>query len=125
MNVTNAQIACPTCRSTVILSVKGNAVEAPLVCETCGQAFTPHFYCPDANWAARHIVAATRLYVDNAGKIYTFCREHTFTTYALAADSKPRPRRSLLYSLTRFLDSLVFRLALTVEGWRWRLVSRR
>lgn len=125
MNAKPAQIACPRCRSTVVLSVNGNTVDAPLVCQTCGQAFSPHFYCPEANSPARHIFAAAKLYVDNAGKVYTFCPEHTFTTYALAADSQPRPRRTPLYSLVRFLDSLAFRLALTIEGWRWRSVSRR
>jgi len=125
MNANIAQIACPRCRSTVVLSVNGNTADTPLVCQTCGQAFSPHFYCPEANSPARHIFTAAKLYIDNAGKVYTFCPEHTFTTYALAADSQPRPRRTPLYSLTRFLDSLAFRLALTIEGWRWRSVSRR
>ena len=125
MNANIAQIACPRCRSTVVLSVNGNTADTPLVCQTCGQAFSPHFYCPKANSPARHIFTAAKLYIDNAGKVYTFCPEHTFTTYALAADSQPRPRRTPLYSLTRLLDSLAFRLALTIEGWRWRSVSRR
>jgi len=125
MNAKAAQIACPNCRSTIVLSVNGNTVDAPLVCQTCGQAFSPHFYCPEANSPARHIFTAAKLYIDNAGKVYTFCPERTFTTYALAADSQPRPRRTPLYSLTRLLDSLAFRLALTIEGWRWRSVSRR
>jgi hypothetical protein len=59
------------------------------------------------------------------GAIYTFCPDHTFTTYALTADSKPRPKRSPLRSLARFFDSILFRLALTIEGLRLRLVSRR
>jgi len=125
MNAKAAQIACPNCRSTIVLSANGNAVDALLVCHTCGQAFSPHFYCPDASSPARHIFAATKLYIDNVGKVYTFCPEHTFTTYALTPESKPRPRRTPLYSLARFLDSLAFRFALTLEGWRWRLVSRR
>ena len=125
MNAKTAQIACPNCRSTLVLSVNGNAVNTPLVCPTCGQTFSPHFYCPDANSPARHIFAACKLYIDNVGKVYTVCLEHTFTTYILAADSKPRQRRAPLYSLTRFLDSLAFRIALTLEGWRWRLASRR
>jgi hypothetical protein len=97
MNAKVAQIACPNCRSTIVLPVNGNAVDAPLLCRTCGQAFSPHFYCPDANSPARHFFAATKLYIDNAGGVYTFCPEHTFTTYALAADSQPRPRRSPFY----------------------------
>lgn len=125
MNIKTAQIACPNCRSTVVLSVNGNRVDTPLVCQTCGQAFSPHFYCPDANSPARHIFAASKLYIDNAGQVYTFCPEHTFTTYILAADSKPRQRRTPLYPLARFLDSLAFRVALTIEGWRWRLALRR
>ena len=125
MNIKTAQIACPNCRSTIVLRVNGNAVDTPLVCQTCGQAFSPHFYCPDANSAARHIFAASKLFVDNAGQVYTFCPEHTFTSYSLAVDSKPRQRRAPLYPLSRFLDSLAFRVALTIEGWRWRLESRR
>jgi DNA-directed RNA polymerase subunit RPC12/RpoP len=124
MNTKTAQIACPNCRSTVVLSVNGNAVITPLVCKTCGQAFLPHFYCPDANSTARHIFAASELYVDNAGKVYTFCPEHTFTSYLLAADSRPRPRHTPLYRLARFFNSLAFRALLTIEGWRWRLASR-
>ena len=125
MNAKIAQIACPKCRSTVVLSVNGNAVDAPQVCQTCGHTFSPHFYCPDANSPARHVFVATQLYIDNAGKVYTFCPEHTFTTYALTADSKPRLKNTPLYPLTRFFDSLIFRWALTIEGWRWRLISRR
>ena len=127
MNAKLAQIACPKCRSTVVISVNGNAVDTscPLVCQTCGQAFSPRFYCPDARSPARHIFAATKLYIDNAGKVYAFCPDHTFTTYALTADSKPRPRRTPLYPLARFLDTLAFRVALAIEGWRWRLISRR
>ncbi len=125
MNVTNTQIACPHCRSTIVLSVNGNSADVPLVCHACGQTFSPHFYCPEAHSPTRHVFAASRLYVDNLGGVYTFCPEHTFTTYALAADSQPRPQRTPLHALARFFDSLIFRLALTIEGWRWRLVSRR
>ncbi len=125
MNSKNTQIACPNCRSTVALAVNGNTSETPLVCGACGQAFFPHFYCPEVNSSLRHVFAANRLYVDNMGAIYTFCPDHTFTTYALAADSKPRPKRSPLQSLARFFDSILFRLALTIESLRLRLVSRR
>jgi ribosomal protein S27AE len=121
----NTQIACPKCRATVVLAVNGNTLNTPLACQACGQTFLPHFYCPDVNSPARHIFAANVLYVDNFGAIYTFCPEHTFTTYALAADSKPRRRHTLLQSFIRYLDSIAYRLALTVAGWRWRLVSRR
>jgi len=121
----DTQIACPKCRATVTLSVNGNTLDTPLACQACGQTFSPHFYCPDVNSPSRHIFAANVLYVDNMGTIYTFCPEHTFTTYALAADSKPRRKRTLLQPVTRFFDSIVYRLALTFEGWRWRLASRR
>jgi len=83
MNSINTQIACPKCRSTVALSVNGNTLETPLVCQACGQTVSPHFYCPEANSSARHIFTASRLYVDNMGAIYTFCPDHTFTTYSL------------------------------------------
>ncbi|MCI0698134.1 Trm112 family protein [candidate division KSB1 bacterium] len=125
MNSKNTQIACPQCRSTVALAVNGNTLETPLICQACGQTFLPHFYCPEANSSSRHIFAASRLYVDNMGAIYTFCPDHTFTTYALAADSKPRLKRTPFQAATRFFDSIVFRLSLTIEGWRWRLVTRR
>ena len=123
MNAITPQVACPKCRSTVVLSTNGNVLESPLICQVCGQAFSPRFYCPDTRSPARHVLAAARLYIDNAGKVYAFCPEHTFTTYALAADSRPRRKQTPLYSLFRFLDSLLFRLALAIEGWR--LASRR
>jgi hypothetical protein len=125
MNTEIVQIACPNCRSTVVFSFIGNVFETPLICQTCKQAFSPHFYCPDAASSARHVFAAAKFYVDNAGQVYAFCPEHTFTTYALAADSQPRQKRASFRRLTRLLDSLVFRAALTIEGWRWRLASRR
>jgi hypothetical protein len=121
----STQIACPKCRSTVAFSTNGNTLEIPLICQVCGQTFLPHFYCPQANSPSRHIFAANRLFLDNMGAIYTFCPDHTFTTYALAADSKPRPKRSPVQSIARFLDSIAFRLSLTVEDWRLRLVSRQ
>jgi len=125
MNTKNIQIACPNCRSTIIFSINGNTFDAPLVCQTCKRAFSPHFYCPDTDSPARHIFSASKLYIDNAGKMYAFCPDHTFTTYALAADSKPRPRRTPVHHFTHFLDSLAFRMGLAVEDWRWRLTSRR
>jgi hypothetical protein len=125
MNSINTQIACPQCRSIVALAVNGNTLETPLVCQACGETFLPHFYCPEANSSSRHIFAASRLYVDNMGAIYTFCPDHAFTTYALTADSKPRHKRSPFQSIVRFFDSIFFRLTLAIEGLRWRLVSRR
>lgn len=112
------QIACPNCRSTISVPVNGDVVETPLACQFCGAAFSPRFYCPDARSPSRHIFVATVLHVDNTGALYAFCPQHTFTTYSLTADSKPRPRRTPLRSLARFFDSLVFRLALAIESWR-------
>jgi hypothetical protein len=121
----NAHIACPHCRSTISLRVDGNVLDTPLTCQVCGQTFVPHFYCPDARSSARHVFAATVLHIDNAGMPYAFCPVHTLTTYALAADSKPRPKRTLLQTLARFLDSLVFRLTLHIAALRWQIFSRR
>ena len=121
----NAQMACPNCRSPISFRINGNVIDAPLTCTVCGQSFAPHFYCPDARSASRHIFAATSLRVDNLGTVYTFCPEHTFTTYALTADSKPRPKQTPLRSLTRFLDSLRYRLTLNIEAVRWHMFTRR
>ncbi len=121
----NVQIACFNCRSTLSISFNGNVLDTPLTCHVCGQEFSPHFYCPDARSPSRHIFAAITLRIDNAGTLYAFCPVHTFTTYALAADSKPRPKHTPLRALARFFDSLVFRLALNVESLRWQMSSRR
>jgi len=121
----NAQIACPNCRSTISFRINGNVIDVPLTCSVCGQSFAPHFYCPDARSSSRHIFAAITLRVDNLGAVYTFCPEHTFTTYSLAADSKPRPKQTPLRSLVRFLDSLVYRLTLNIEALRLQAFSRR
>jgi hypothetical protein len=100
-------------------------IDTPPTCSVCGQSFAPHFYCPDARSSARHIFAASSLRVDNLGAVYTFCPEHTFTTYSLAADSKPRLRLTPLRFLARFLDSLVYRLTLNIEALRWQMFARR
>lgn len=63
--------------------------------------------------------------MDNVGALYAFCPEHTFTTYALTAECKPRPKRTPLRALARFLDSLVFRFALNLEALRLQTFSRR
>jgi len=121
----NAQIACPNCRSTNLISINGNILDTPLTCQVCGQSFAPHFYCPDARSSSRHIFAADTLRADNLGKMYAFCPEHTFTTYSLAADSKPRPKQTPLRSLARLLDSLVYRVTLNIEALRLQTFSRR
>jgi len=121
MNAKPDQIACPRCRAIVSLLVNGNTIDVPLVCSSCGQTFSPHFYCPDENESKRHVFAASKLYVDNVGVRYTFCPTHTFTTYALTPDNKPRRKHNPLYPFLHFFDTLIFRLALMVEGWRLAL----
>ncbi|MDI6770943.1 MAG: hypothetical protein QMD04_14895, partial [Anaerolineales bacterium] len=74
---------------------------------------------------SRHVFAATLLRVDNAGALYAFCPEHTFTTYSVAEDSKPRPKPTHLRSLAHFFDSLVFRLTLNLEALRGQMMLRR
>ena len=119
-----AQIACPNCRSTISIPVNGSVIDTPLTCQICGQPFAPHFYCPGGQAPSRHVFAATLLRVDNAGALYAFCPEHTFTTYSVAEDSKPRPKPTHLRSLARFFDSLVFRLTLNLEALRWQVSSK-
>ncbi len=121
----NAQLACPNCRSTITLSFNGNVLDSPLVCQSCGQAFAPRFHCPDGRASSRHVFEANMLYVDNAGALYAFCPEHTFTTYALTAENKPRSKRTPLRALAYFFDSLVCRLALNFEALRFQTLSRR
>ncbi len=121
----NAQLACSNCRSTFSLRVDGNAVDLPLTCPVCDQTFAPHFYCPDARSSARHVFVATTLRVDNAGALYAFCPAHTFTTYALAPNSTPRPKQTPLHFLVRLWDSMTFRLMLNFESLRWQSSRRR
>lgn len=121
----NAQLACPNCRSTQRLSFNGNVLDTPLTCQVCGQSFAPHFYCPDASASSRHVFKANTLYVDNARALYTFCPAHTFTTYALTAEYRPRSKRTPLRTLAHLFDALVFRLALNLEALRLQTFSRR
>ncbi len=118
-------LTCPNCGSVFSLPPRGHVLTTPLVCLTCGQTFSPRFYCPEANAPGHHTFTAAALYVDSAGALYTFCPEHTFTTYALTPDSLPRRKRTPLQSVARFFDSLIYRLTLAIESWRWRLASRR
>jgi hypothetical protein len=118
----NTKVICPNCHSIVTLPLNGNVVDM-LVCSNCGQQFMPHFYCPDANFSSRHVVIPTALYVDNEGAAYTFCPEHTFTTYALVTDIKLRP--NLRESIAQYLDSLAFRISLEIEDLRLRFSSRQ
>lgn len=120
----NTKVFCPNCHSAVILPRNGNVVDT-LTCQVCGQRFLPRFYCPDAKSKARHAFIPSSILVDNQGAVYTFCPEHTFTTYALVAVEKPRPQPKPLNALARFLDSLAFRLSVEIEGLRWRLFTRQ
>ncbi len=119
----NTLVNCPNCHSAVALPQNGNVVET-LTCQGCGQQFLPRFYCPDAKAASRHAFTPSSVLVDNEGAIYSFCPEHTFTTYALVADESPRARSSFLDVIVRNLDSLVFRLSIEIESLRWRLSSK-
>ncbi len=121
----NTQLACPHCRSTQRFSFNGNVLDTPLICQACGQSFAPRFYCPDARASSRHVFEANALRIDNANSLYAFCPEHTFTTYALTAECKPRPKRTPLRAIAHFFDSLVFRLALNLEALRLQAFSRR
>ena len=121
----NTQLACPHCRSTQRLSFNGNLLDTPLICQACGQSFAPHFYCPDARASSRHVFEANVLRIDNANSLYAFCPEHTFTTYALTAECRSRPKRTHLRAIAHFFDSLVFRLALNLEALRLQAFSRR
>jgi hypothetical protein len=100
-------------------------LSTPATCPTCGQTFSPRFYCPDDKSPARHVFAPATLHVDNLGAVYAFCPEHTFTTYAMTAEYRPRMKRARLNGIARFFDSLAFRLALAVESFRLRFASRR
>jgi len=120
------QLKCPHCHATIGLSPNGNVLDTPLTCQACGQTFHPHFYCPDAQSASRHTFEATALYLDNLGQVYTFCPDHTFTTYALVMADKTQPQKpQLVQTLTHFFSSLTFRLALFMEGLRRRVFSRQ
>lgn len=119
------KLACPNCHAAITLPLDGNVLDTPLVCQVCGQAFSPHFYCPDVHSPSRHIFTATTLYIDNTGAVYAFCPEHTFTTYAIVTDSKAgSPQPTPIQSLVRFFTSLTFRIALITEGLRRRAFSR-
>lgn len=123
--MTTTQIFCPNCHTVLLLPGANAVMDTPLICPKCGQDVLPRFVCPDENSPARHEFAAHALYLDNDGAIYTFCPEHTFTTYALSNERRPTPLQVAARSFLHFWDSLAFRLALTVAGWRWRALSRR
>lgn len=112
-------LACPNCRLVVALNPDQKVIKSPLTCVSCGRVFSPRFRCPDAHTASGHIFAAAEFYVDNLGGIYAFCPRHTFTTYALIADSQA----TFLDSLVRRFSSIAFQIALLVEGVRRRVAE--
>jgi len=118
------KLSCPKCNSDLILSNKETMIYTPLTCQVCGHKFSPDFYCPDTNSPACHVFVANSIYIDNFGAIYTFCPDHSFTTYSLVVKPKSRFTASFLIQLfINSIDSLMFRLTLTLEGWRRRIFS--
>jgi len=117
-------LTCPKCNCSITLFNKDLMIYTPLTCQSCGHKFRPSFYCPDENSPACHIFVAHSIYRDNLGTIYTFCPDHSFTSYSLVI--KPKSRFTAPRSIQNFInsiDTLIFRLALTLEGWRRRLFS--
>lgn len=122
------ELACPACGSKIQLpEVNGNTIATPLTCEHCGHRFRPRFYCPDRKASAYHIFETEALYVDNLDGLYTFCPEHTYTTYDLV-ESAIGNRRTLARSQARWRELsnvLLFRLALTLAPLRVALETLR
>lgn len=123
-------VRCPFCgHESDIPHPQGNTIDVPLVCTVCGRSFTPRFYCPDRKASQRHIFESRALYVDNLHGLYTFCPEHTFTTYDIVApdqyDEQPPGDMGMVHAwaaaVHSSLSALLFRLALALEGIRRRL----
>ncbi len=92
-----------------------------------GHRFRPRFYCPDRQAPAYHIFETEALYVDNLNGLYTFCPEHTYTTYDLV-ESAIGNRRTLARFRARWRELsnvLLFRLALTLAPLRVALETLR
>lgn len=88
---TRLLMSCPFCGSKNFVPYpNGNTIDVPLSCTTCGRSFAPRFYCPDRKASRRHAFESQALYVDNQNGLYTFCPEHSFTTYDLV---EPEPAR--------------------------------
>ncbi len=121
------KLVCPSCGKAVRLPYSdGNTIAVPLICEHCNHGFRPRFYCPDHKSPRYHVFEAESLYLDNLHSLYTFCPEHTYTTYDLA---QPTPSNSPITTRVRmwFVESLkifLFRSALTLESARQRLFAR-
>ena len=112
------------CRKAIEVSRNnGNTIAMPVMCGHCWHSFRLRFYCPDHNAPKYHVFEAEALYVDNMDGLYTFCPEHTYTTYDLA-DSPIRERNAFAKFLSRLgeeWDAFLFRLALMLESARQRL----
>ncbi len=118
------RLACPVCQKAVqVLRTNGNTIAMPLTCQHCGHSFRLRFYCPDHKAPKYHVFESDALYVDNMDGLYTFCPQHTYTTYDMA--DSPIPERNALAQLQSrlndFWDPLLFRLALILESTRQRL----
>jgi hypothetical protein len=121
-------VICPFCgRKNLISHPDGNTVDVPLACAACGRSFTPKFYCPDRRASRRHVFESRALFVDNLNGLYTFCPDHSYTTYDLV---EPEPDRAGLVqfwvaTVQASLNVVLFRLALALEGVKQRLLTQR
>jgi len=121
------KVHCPHCgRPVPIWAFNGNTIDIPLICAACGQSFAPRYYCPDRKATNRHAFEVHNLYVDSLGEVYTFCPEHTFTTYDLVETEPDRSGRvrSWVAAVRASLSVMLFRLALVLEGARQRLPTQ-
>jgi len=123
-------VSCPFCGNQIdIPRPQGNTIDMPLVCTVCGRSFTPRFYCPDRKASQRHVFESRALYVDNLHGLYTFCPEHTFTTYDIVTpdghDEQSPGGIGMLQAwavvVQSSLSALLFRVALIFESVRQRL----
>ncbi len=123
-------VTCPFCgNKNDIPRPKGNTIDVPLVCMSCGRSFVPRFYCPDRDASRRHVFEGRTLYLDNLHGLYTFCPEHTYTTYDIVTPDgcDTQMARAVKAILDRVavmqtaVSALSFRVALALDGIRHRL----
>ncbi len=123
-------VTCPFCGSkNGIPHPQGNTIDVPFVCVSCGRSFVPRFYCPDRQASQRHIFESRALYVDNLHGLYTFCPEHTYTTYDIVTpDGRDVQMAGAVKSIQDWVavvqtavSALSFRAALALDGLRHRL----
>jgi hypothetical protein len=128
VRTTELFVNCPFCGSKNFIAYPdGNTIDVPLACTACGRNFTPKFYCPDRKANRRHVFESQRLFVDNLNGLYTFCPEHSYTTYDLVKWEPDRMGliRSWVMTVQDSLSVMLFRLALALEGIKQRLVTQR